>query len=224
MDDKFPGFRETGFLPEAVINFLALLGWHPGGDRDLFHLEDLINLFSIENISKGGARFDYEKARWFNQKYIQTLDNETLATLITPHAAKLGYSTESDYLKKVAALMKDRVYLIPDFVHQGYYLFEKVKQYDSETIIHKWNPNLESAFTQLIDLISSQNPFESKTLEQSVKNFVQENKLKMGDVMPLLRIAFAGTMKGPAVFDMAEVLGKEETVARLKFFLHTFKG
>lgn len=224
MDDKFPGFRETGFLPEAVINFLALLGWHPGGDRDLFHLEDLINLFSIENISKGGARFDYEKARWFNQKYIQTLDNETLATLITPHAAKIGYSTESDYLKKVAALMKDRVYLIPDFVHQGYYLFEKVKQYDSETIIHKWNPNLESAFAQLIDLISSQNPFESKTLEQSVKNFVQENKLKMGDVMPLLRIAFAGTMKGPAVFDMAEVLGKEETVARLKIFLHTFKG
>lgn len=218
-DEHFSGFRDTGFLPEAVINFLALLGWHPGGEQEIFSLSELIEAFSIEHISKGGARFDYEKAKWFNQKYIQAADNAALATHIRPLAAAKGYAASDDFLAKVAALMKERVTFLPDFVEEGYYLFEPVRHYDNETLQKKWNAGLTPVFEELTARLATFEPFESGDLEGAVKNFISEKGLKPGDVLPLLRLAFAGTMKGPAVFDMATALGRAETVERLRRFL-----
>lgn len=214
-EDSFTGFRDTGFLPEATINFLALLGWHPGGDQEIFSLEELVQAFSLEHISKSGARFDYEKARWFNQRYIQTTDNTVLAEYIRPLAEARGYRSDPPFLAEVAGLMKERVTFLPDFVEQGCYLFEPVKMYDAEMIGKKWNPALQPAFETLAAHIAQVEPFEAAVLEEHVKQFIQTQGLKPGDILPLLRLALAGTMKGPAVFDMAVVLGRTETARRL---------
>ncbi|MCC7245218.1 MAG: glutamate--tRNA ligase [Saprospiraceae bacterium] len=210
------GFDGAGFLPEAVINFLALLGWHPGDDREIFSINELIESFSIENIAKSGARFDYEKAKWFNQKYIQATDNAVLAKHIQPLAAAKGYRTDDNFLQTVAALMKERVTLLPDFVETGYYLFEPVKEYDTETLSKKWTPAIGPIFADLTQMLENLEPFDALNMEASVKAWMQEKGVKPGDILPLLRIAMAGTMKGPAVFDMAEALGKTETIERLK--------
>jgi len=221
-EDSFPGFRETGFLPEATINFLALLGWHPGDEQEIFNLEELTQAFSIGHIGKSGARFDYEKAKWFNQRYIQAADNRALAAYIRPLAEAKGYNTEEMFLVQVATLMKERVTFLPDFVEQGYYLFEPVRAYDDEMIRKKWNPDLKPHFEALIERVGEINPFETAVVEEAVKQFMQERALKPGDVLSLLRLALAGTMKGPAVFDMAAVLGKTETVRRLQTALAHF--
>lgn len=223
-EDSFPGFRETGFLPEATINFLALLGWHPGGEQEIFSLEELAEAFSVEHIGKSGARFDYEKAKWFNQRYIMAADNAALAAHIRPLAEAKGYRTDAPFLEQVAALMKERATFLPDFVEQGYYLFEPVRAYDDDMIRKKWNPALQPAFEALIEKVGASAPFEAAILEENVKQFMHDNSLKPGDVLPLLRLALAGTMKGPAVFDMASVLGKPETVRRLQTALAYFLG
>ncbi|MFN4256637.1 MAG: glutamate--tRNA ligase [Saprospiraceae bacterium] len=211
----FPGFRGAGFLPEALINFLALLGWHPGGDQEIFSVADLIAAFDLDHIHKSGARFDYDKAKWFNQKYIQALPNDELARLIQPHAEAAGYATDLAYLEKVAGLMKERVTFLHDFTREGYYLFESPKNYDADTLAKKWSDEKRPVFQQLTSFIAGFEPFQAAELEQAVKNWMHENNQKPGDIMPLLRLALAGTMKGPAVFDMAAVLGKKETKKRL---------
>ncbi|MCB0527503.1 MAG: glutamate--tRNA ligase [Saprospiraceae bacterium] len=214
-DDSFTGFRETGFLPEAVLNFLALLGWHPGDDRELFNLDELIDAFSVEHISKGGARFDYEKAKWFNQKYIQAAENDILASHIRPLADEKGYRVSDAYLATVAGLMKERVTFLPDFVEKGYYLFEPVLDYDLDMLQKKWQDGTAQVVRELKTLVAEAMPYESASLEQAVKTFIQEKGLKPGDVLPLLRLALAGTMQGPAVFDMAVALGRDEFAGRL---------
>lgn len=219
-DSVYKGFREAGFLPEAVVNFLALLGWHPGGDQEIFSKEALIQAFSIEHIGKSGARFDYEKAKWFNQKYIQAADNATLAAMVRPLAEAKGYRVSAAFLTKAVGLMKERVTFLPDFVETGYYLFESVREYDEETLQKRWNGDIAAVFGELIEKVATFEPFEAILLEETVKTYIQEKGLKPGDLLPLLRIALAGTMKGPAVFEMAETLGREETLARLKALMN----
>ncbi|MCS7035756.1 MAG: glutamate--tRNA ligase [Saprospiraceae bacterium] len=215
-EDSFLGFREAGFLPEATLNFLALLGWHPGGDQEVFSLDEMTRLFSLEHISKGGARFDYDKAKWLNQRYIMATDNATLAQYIRPLAEAKGYRTEQSYLEQVAALMKERVSLLPEFVEEGYYLFEPVRAYDEEAIRKRWKPELQPVLEAITDLMPSVQPFDAPTLEMAVKALLQERQVKPGDVLPLLRLALVGTMKGPAVFDTAALLGPAETANRLR--------
>ncbi len=215
-EESFGGFREAGFLPEAVVNFLALLGWHPGGDQDIFSMEELIQLFSIEHIGKSGARFDYEKAKSFNQKYIHAMDDAALVKIVRPLAENKGYHVSEAFLTKVIALMKERVTFLTDFVEMGYYLFEPVKEYDEETLQKRWNGDIAAVFAELTEKLATFDLFNALELEEAVKAFIQEKGLKPGEILPLLRIALVGTMKGPAVFETAEVLGREETVARLK--------
>ena len=221
--DSFTGFREAGFLPAATINFLALLGWHPGTDQEIFSMEELIAAFSIESIGKSGARFDYDKAKWFNQKYLQQSSDAELATMMAPYAAAKGYSTDAALLEGIARLMKERVTFVPDFVEEGYYLFEPVRTYDEDAVAKKWSERLEPSFQALIEWFRNTTEFDAITLEQGVKTFMAENTLKPGEVLPLLRLALAGTMKGPAVFDMAEFLGRDATCARLEAALQFFK-
>lgn len=219
-EDSFGGFREAGFLPEAVVNFLALLGWHPGGDQDVFSMEELIQLFSIEHIGKSGARFDYEKAKSFNQKYIHAMDDGALAAMIRPYADAKGYQVSEAYLSKAVSLMKERVTFLTDFVEIGYYLFEPVRGYDEETLQKRWNGDIASVFAELTEKVATFELFKALELEEAVKAFIQEKGVKPGDILPLLRIALVGTMKGPAVFETAEVIGREETVIRLRALLN----
>jgi glutamyl-tRNA synthetase len=179
-------------------------------------MEDLIQAFSIEHIGKSGARFDYEKAKSFNQKYIHAKDNASLAALVRPLAEAKGYHVSEEYLEKAVGLMKERVTFLQDFVETGYYLFEPVKTYDEETMQKRWNGDIPSVFAALTAKVATFEQYNAQALEESVKQFIQDKQLKPGDLLPLLRIALAGTMKGPAVFEMAELLGRAETVSRLQ--------
>jgi glutamyl-tRNA synthetase len=219
--DRAPGFREAGFLPEAVINFLALLGWHPDSEQEIFSLDELVQAFSLAQITKGGARFDYEKAKWFNQKYIQAQPTVALAAMIRPYADQKNYGVTDVFLEQVAGLMKERVTFVSDFVEESYYLFEPVRAYDEDTLAKRWKPELADVLTNLNQTLGAQADFSATALEAAVKEFCAAQGLKPGDLMPLLRIALAGTMKGPAVFDMAAVLGKAETTARIERFVES---
>ena len=215
-EDSFLGFKEFGFLPEAAINFLAFVGWNPGTEQEVFTMQELCDTFSIDKIGKSGARFDYDKAKWFNQQYIQAADAAYLAKMAKPFILAKGYQASDDFLTSYCDLMKDRAVLLTDFATEGAYFFEDVKIYDNENVSKRWNEETRAALISLTELIKNTTDFDAITLERGIKAYINDNGLKMGQIFPLFRIALAGTMKGPDVFKMIELLGKEETVKRLK--------
>jgi glutamyl-tRNA synthetase len=223
-EESFEGFQSVGFDPRAVLNFLALLGWHPGGDKEIYSLDEMAELFSLEKIQKGGARFDYDKAKWFNQQYIHATPDEVLAEQLYPLCQARGYTVSNDFLTRFAGLMKERVTFFNEFLEKGYYFFEDVKEYDSQNVIKRWKPENRNKFEDLKDLIETLDFNDPLSMEHTVKEWINENGLKMGDVMPLIRIALAGTMQGPAVFEMASVLGKKATLNRLAVGYMVFDG
>lgn len=214
-EDSFEGFREFGFLPQAVVNFLAFLGWNPGTEQEIFNLEELCEAFSLEKISKSGARFDYDKAKWYNQQYLHATADTDLAMQIRPLAEAKGYHVSDEYLAKICHLMKGRATFLPDLVEQSSYLFGDVQVFDNENIAKRWKPENRPVFEALAEHVKAQPMFVAAPLEEAVKAFMAERGLKPGEVMPVLRLALAGTMQGPGVYEMMELLGKERTVERL---------
>ena len=222
-EESFKGFREFGFDPRAVINFLAFLGWNPGTEQELFSLEELVRAFSIEKIGKAGARFDYDKALWFNQQYIQASDNAYLAEQIRPILKEHGHEPQQGWLEKFCGLLKERVSLYPDFWEQGKYLLEPVSEYDSKTLRKKWKPERLPVFMEMADTLEALPDFTAAAIEQAVKAFAERQQLKPGEVFPILRIALTGTTRGPGIFEVMELLGKEESLSRLKTALPAFQ-
>lgn len=216
------GYREHGFFPEAFINFLALLGWNPGGDKEIMSLDEMVQLFSLEKAHKAGARFDYEKAKWFNHQYLKAKTDEELALAIKDQITAKGFSFDLEFAKEFCRLMKDRATFLTDLLEQGYYFFEDVKLYDIETLKKKYNKDKRATLNGVIDAIAGTNDFTAAEVEKNVKEYLNTNSLKVGEVMPVLRLALAGTMQGPAVFDMINLLGKDKTTARLKKSLDYF--
>jgi len=214
-EDSFTGFREDGFLPEALLNFLAFLGWNPGTEQEIFSLEELVDAFEVEKIGKSGARFDNVKANWFNQQYIMAKSNEELVVLIQPYLTGMNYVGDEEYLKSFVGLMKERVTFLPDFVKVGFYFFEPAKVYDEKMIRKKWKSERKELFQLLASSISDTNPFEKEHIEHTIKSFINDNELGFGDVFPILRIAMSGTTKGPDLFSMMALLGKEKVLTRL---------
>ena len=214
--EEFPGFKEFGFLPEAVNNFLAFLGWNPGTEQEIFSLEELVDAFSVDRINKSGARFDYDKAKWFNQQYLAEMEPETLTKLVSPVLKAKGYEPDVVFLTSFCELMKSRVQTIPDFWDKGYYFFEPVKSYDEKTIRKKYKTEKKHIYTELVERLGKVEAWSAPKIEEEVKEFMSEKELGFGDVFPILRIALTGTMKGPGVFEMAEILGREEVLNRLE--------
>lgn len=210
------GYREKGFFPEAFLNFLVLLGWNPGDNKEVMSLDEMIELFSLEKVHKAGARYDYEKAKWFNHQYLKALPDAELATAIKDRASAKGYTFTEEYLTEFCRLMKDRATFLNDLLEQGYYFFEDIKTYDLDTLKKKYKKEQRPVLDELTEVVNTAADFTSPGLEKSVKDFMGAKGLKPGEVMPLLRLALAGTMQGPTVFDMMALLGKEQTVARLK--------
>ena len=215
-EDSFKGFREFGFLPGAVLNFLAFLGWNPGTEDEFFALPALVKAFDLDKVSKGGARFDFDKAKWFNQQYIMAASESELLPLVKPLVKEAGYSFSDEYITRCIALMKERVYFIPDFVENGYYLFGEVREYEEKPIRKKWKPEQKALFLGLISDISNLSVYDAASIESKVKTFMEDNGFGFGNVLPFLRIGLAGTMKGPGVFEMMELLGAEESAKRLR--------
>ena len=215
-EDSFAGFREFGFDPRAVVNFLAFLGWNPGTEQELFSMEELSQAFSIEKIGKAGARFDFDKAKWFNQQYIVGSDNAWLAKQVRPVLQAQGHEPDEDFLLGFIALMKERVTLLTDFWENGYYFFEPAKEYDEKIVRKKWKPERRQLFVELLSLLVKSETFTTENVKHLVEQFIEDNNLGFGDVLPILRIGISGTTKGPDVFAMLALLGKEEVESRMR--------
>ncbi|MEH6304854.1 glutamate--tRNA ligase [Olivibacter sp. CPCC 100613] len=215
--DLTKGFRELGFLPEAFINMLALLGWNDGTDQEIFTLDELIAKFSIDRISKAGAKFDFEKAKWFNHEWIKRSQNEKLLPMVKAVLKEHGVIDPVDnYLERVLALVKDRLTFIEDFWIQASFFFTPPTDYDLEAIQKKWSNEKTAFFNDIIPKLSSFEHWETEALEQYYKEAILSSGLKLGELMLPLRIMLVGGKFGPHVFDIATLLGREETVKRVK--------
>ena len=219
------GFKEKGFLPEAFINFLAQLGWNDGTDKEIFSLDELIASFDIERVHKGGAKFDYEKAKWFNQEWIKRTDNKVLATLLQPFldAAKIEVH-EAPYLVKVIGLVKDRCHLLADFIPQSHFFFAAPATIDTAAILPKWEEKKQFFFEALVKSYAEKMKEGLKTLpaailEANFKELATAHEIKPGDLLLPLRIMLVGGKFGPGVFEIIESIELSDTNARIEHSL-----
>ena len=218
-----PGFRELGFLPEAFINLLATLGWNDGTDQEIFTINELVEKFSIDRVHKGGAKFDFEKAKWFNAEWIKKSEFGSLNPEVKRILEAKGiFVTDEAYLSKVIDKVKDRCVLLPDFHHQAAYFFEQPKEYDLNAVKPKWTDAKTEFFNNLIGKLSTAEAWESMELETIFKRLAEEKIIKTGDLLLPFRVMLVGGKFGPGVFEIAELLGKEETIKRIEKALVVF--
>lgn len=215
-DSFVSGYREKGFFPEALMNFLVLIGWHPGGNQELLSMDEMIEKFSIEKVHKAGAKFDYEKAKWFNAQYLHKMEDTALAKEVLPVLQAKGYDVDFDFTVRYCHIMKDRATFLSDLPEVGYYFFEDIRNYDTNTWQNKAKPEAVEKLQLLIEQIENTSDFSAQHLETLLKEFIQKENLKMGEIMPLMRICLAGHMQGPPIFEMMALLGKEKTIKRIK--------
>jgi len=210
------GYREAGYFPEAVVNILAFLGWNPGTEKEQYTMDELIHDFSLERISKSGAKFDLEKAKWFNHQYLIHKSDEELAEGFKLVLAKLKITRDFDYLVTLCGVLKDRCSLMHDFWKQGYFFFIAPTEYDQDVIKKKWKPETSQLLVDLSDFLSIIEPFDEPTIETAVKGYLEERHIGMGQIMNAWRLVLVGSNAGPAMFQIAALLGKEETIRRIE--------
>ncbi len=211
------GFKEKGFLPEAFINLLALLGWNDGTEQEIFSKEELVEKFSIERVHSGGARFDYEKAKWFNHEWIKKSGVNRLESLVKPLLEQQGIAVpDNQVLGKVIDLVKDRCTLLTDFVQQSSFFFKTPEVIDKDAVKPKWNESKKLFFAELVRNYELAIQWDAQTLENNFKEIAAANELKPGELMLPFRIMLVGGKFGPGVFEIAELLGREETITRIK--------
>ncbi|MDR2139612.1 MAG: glutamate--tRNA ligase [Tannerella sp.] len=218
------GYRESGYLPEAVVNFLALLGWNPGDDREVMTLQELIDSFDLSRCSRSGAKFDCEKIKWFNHQYIQKRDNRDIATLFMPVLARHGV-TEVDpaYAEKIVGMMKERVSFVSDLWEQTYYFFVAPERYDEKTRAKRWKEDSATQLSELVEVLSGCEPFDVEGTEETVKAWIARKGYYLGHIMNAVRLALAGAGIGPQIFHITEALGKEESIRRIQRAIEVLK-
>lgn len=218
------GFRERGFLPQAFVNLLAMLGWNDGTEQELFSLEELVQRFSIEKVHKSGAKFDFEKARWYNHEWIKKLEVEKWKSEVkTIFEAKDIVIKDDEHFMKVLSLIKDRCTLLPDFWEQGWFFFKAPAEYDLPIVQPKWNETKTLFFNNFIDELNSLPEWNGAFIEAGFKNGAAICGIKPGELLLPFRIMLVGGKFGPPVFDIAELLGKEETIDRIKKAVAAFE-
>ncbi len=210
------GYRESGYFPEAVINFLALLGWNPGTEQEVFSLEELVEAFDISRCSKAGAKFDYKKGQWFNHEYMLKKSAEELAPTFASIVANNGIDESLERITQVVAMMKDRVNFISELWPLSSFFFIAPEQYDEKTVKKRWKEFSAQQMTELIDVLQGIEDFSIEGQEPIVKAWIESKEYKMGDVMNAFRLCLVGEGKGPGMFDISAYLGKEETIRRIK--------
>ena len=214
--DVSSGYRESGYFPEAVVNFLALLGWNPGTEQELFTLDELVEAFDIHKCSKAGARFDYQKGIWFNHEYMLKKSNEEVANLFAPIVANNGVDETMERITQVVAMMKDRVNFVKELWPLCSFFFIAPTEYDEKTVKKRWKADSAKVMGELADVLESIDDFSVEGQEPVVMKWVEEKGYKLGDVMNAFRLTLVGIGKGPGMFDISAFLGKEETLKRLR--------
>ena len=221
-EEKADGFKDVGFLPEAFLNMLAMLGWNDGTDQEIFSVEEMISKFSLDRIHKGGAKFDYEKAKWYNAEWIKKSNAEFLLPYVKAVFEEKGIKVEDDYLLKVIDLVKERCHLLTDFYEHSVFFFKAPQEFDLASVQPKWNVEKVDFFKAFVAVINAQDVFESASLEANFKALAAEKNIKIGELMLPFRIMLVGGKFGPQVFDIATQIGKQETVSRIEKALSTF--
>lgn len=214
--DVSSGYRESGYFPEAVVNFLALLGWNPGTEQELFTLDELVEAFDIHKCSKAGARFDYQKGIWFNHEYMLKKSNEEVANLFAPIVANNGVDESMERITKVVAMMKDRVNFVKELWPLCSFFFIAPTEYDEKTVKKRWKADSAKVMGELADVLEGIDDFSVEGQEPVVMKWVEEKGYKLGDVMNAFRLTLVGIGKGPGMFDISAFLGKEETLKRMR--------
>ena len=210
------GYRESGYFPEAVINFLALLGWNPGTEQELFTLDELVEAFDISRCSKAGAKFDYQKGIWFNHEYILKKSNEEIAQLFAPIVANNGVEESMERVTEVVRMMKDRVSFVKELWPLCSFFFIPPTQYDEKTVKKRWKEDSPQVMGELADLLEGLDDFSLENQERVVHEWVEKKEYKLGNVMNAWRLTLVGEGKGPGMFDISAFLGKEETLRRMR--------
>ena len=219
-NEKNTGFKEHGFLPAAFVNLLAVLGWNDGTDQEVFTMTELIEKFSMERVHKGGAKFDYEKAKWFNAEWIKNADNAYLASLVHPYFDEAGIEVKDPaYLQKIIGITKERCILIPDFITQAGFYFVAPTTIDTASIASKWDDNKKNFFEALSTAFENSNSNDHTVLENTFKELTAAHQLKPGELMLPMRIMLVGGKFGPGVFEIAATIGVADTVTRIKHAL-----
>lgn len=214
--DVSSGYRESGYFPEAVVNFLALLGWNPGTEQELFTLDELVQAFDIHKCSKAGARFDYQKGIWFNHEYMLKKSNEEVANLFAPIVANNGVDESMERITKVVAMMKDRVNFVKELWPLCSFFFIAPTEYDEKTVKKRWKADSAKVMGELADVLEGIDDFSVEGQEPVVMKWIEEKGYKLGDVMNAFRLTLVGIGKGPGMFDISAFLGKEETLKRMR--------
>ncbi|MDE5881563.1 MAG: glutamate--tRNA ligase [Muribaculaceae bacterium] len=211
------GYREKGYLPEAVVNFLALLGWNPGDDSEVMSMDELIKKFSFEHCSKSGAKFDFKKGIWFNHEYIGKTDDAVLAQLFMPVLAEHGITdVDPEYVAKAVGMVKGRADLIPDLWTQGDFFFRAPDTYAEKDIKKRWSAETPAIMEELIGVLEGIDDMTSANAEKIVLDWIAEKGYHLGNVMNAFRLAVVGACRGPHMFDIAELIPKEEVIARIR--------
>ncbi len=215
------GYRESGYFPEAVVNFLALLGWNPGTEQEIFSLDELVKAFDITKCSKSGAKFDYKKGIWFNHEYILRKSDDEIARLFAPIVANNGVETTLDRVRQVVHMMKDRVDFVKELWPLCSFFFIAPTSYDEKTVRKRWKEYSARQMTELAQVLADIDDFSLENQEKLVMKWVEDKGYKLGDVMNAFRLALVGIGKGPGMFDISAFLGKDETLARLHKAIET---
>ena len=217
--DISSGYRESGYLPQAVVNFLALLGWNPGDDTELMDIDQLISKFSFEHCSRSGARFAFDKAKWFNHQYLQLTADEDLVDPFIAVLKEHGVDTDAysrEYIAKAISMVKSRINFIEDLWDQAGFFFERPDSYDPKAVKKRWSDEMPQILENICQILASCDDFASQAVEPKVLSYITDNNLHMGNVMNAFRLTVVGQCKGPHMFDITELMGPEETILRIR--------
>jgi glutamyl-tRNA synthetase len=218
------GYRESGYLPEAFINIMALLGWNPGTEQEIFTMDELIEAFSLERIVKAGSRFDPEKARWFNHQYLVKKPDDELAHLFRSELETRKLDFDPPYTAKALSLIKERAFLLPDLWEQSWFFFVRPENYDEKVVKKVWKEDTPELIQEVRTLLESQEAFTASSIEASIKEMVSAREIGFGKVMNPLRLILVGSNLGPGLTDMMEALGKNEVLRRIDAGLQQIPG
>jgi glutamyl-tRNA synthetase len=218
----YRGYREDGYLPEAFINMLALLGWNPGDEREIMDIRELIDSFSIERVGKSGSRFSPDKAKWFNEQYLHKMSDEKLASLFSEELKKHNIKSDSSKDIKICSLLKERISFVSELWDEAYFFYQTPDNYDEKFAKKAWKDDTAEIMTDLLVLLNDIDDFEAGNLETKVKEMIETKEIGFGKIMTPFRLALVGAGKGPHVFDIAEIIGKEETLLRINKAIETF--
>ena len=215
------GYREEGYFSETVVNFLALLGWNPGTEQELFTLEELVKSFDLSRVNKSGARFDPDKTKWFNQQYMMKKSDAELAELYISILTKKGITKENTFIEKVVFLIKERATFVSDFWDLSNFFFEDPTEYDEKASKKNWKEDTADLMKELILELEKIEDFNSQNIENTIKDWITSKEIGFGKVMQPFRLSLVGAMKGPHLFDIAEMLGKPATISRINKAIET---